>query len=286
MSPPEHPGLRYELRLDGHLDDRWSAWFDGPTVSREEGGTTTLRGAVTDQAGLHGLLARVRDIGATLVSVRVVEPDGPGRMSAMTDSLPDLPAEKLTRRPLEELTWPARTERLTLRPATPDDLEATWCYRRLDSVNRWLTQAPADLEAYGARFLEPGRLAKALVVQLGDDVIGDLMLDVHDAWAQTEVADRAGGVQAEVGWAFHPDQAGRGYATEAVRELLRISFEGLGLRRVTANCFADNTASSRLMERLGMRREAHAVADALHRSREWVDSLAYALLASEWRHTA
>ena len=54
---------------------------------------------------------------------------------------------------------------------------------------------------------------------------------------------------------------------------------------VLANCFADNVASSRLMERLGMRRETHALADSLHRSGEWLDSLGYALLAGEWRHT-
>lgn len=285
MNRTQRPGLRYELRVDGHLDDHWSAWFDGPTLSRDDGGTTTLRGVVTDQAGLHGLLARVRDIGAPLVSVRVVEPDGAGRMSAMTEPSADNHPDQPTRRPLEEISWPVRTERLALRPATPDDLQATWRYRRLDGVNRWLTQAPADLEAYAAQFLDADRLAKALVVGLGDDVIGDLMLDVHDAWGQAEVRDRARGVQAEVGWAFHPDHSGQGYATEAVRELLRICFEDLRLRRVTANCFADNVASSRLMERLGMRRENHAVADSLHRSGEWLDSLGYALLAGEWRHT-
>ena len=53
---------------------------------------------------------------------------------------------------------------------------------------------------------------------------------------------------------LHPDHAGHGYATHAVRELLRLSCAELGLRRVTANCFADITASWRLMERVGMRR--------------------------------
>lgn len=90
-------------------------------------------------------------------------------------------------------------------------------------------------------------------------------------------------MQAELGWALHPDQAGQGYATEAVRELIRICFEDLGLRRVTANCFADNEASWRLMERVGMRREQYAVAESLHRSGAWLDGLGYALLADEWR---
>jgi hypothetical protein len=59
----------YELRVAGHLDGRWSAWFEGWDVSQEPDGTTTLRGEVADQAALHGLLGRIRDLGATLLSV-------------------------------------------------------------------------------------------------------------------------------------------------------------------------------------------------------------------------
>jgi hypothetical protein len=62
----------YELRIQGHLDEHWSAWFDGLTLIREDDGTTTLRGAVTDQAELHGLLAKVRDLGAILISVKTI----------------------------------------------------------------------------------------------------------------------------------------------------------------------------------------------------------------------
>jgi RimJ/RimL family protein N-acetyltransferase len=64
---------------------------------------------------------------------------------------------------------------------------------------------------------------------------------------------------------------------------MRICFEDLGLRRVTANTFADNEPSWRLMERVGMRRELHTVRESLHRSGEWLDGLGYALLADEWR---
>jgi hypothetical protein len=63
----------YELRIDGHLDEHWSAWFGGLTVHREDDGTTILRGAVTDQAALHSLLAKVRDLGITLISVNPVD---------------------------------------------------------------------------------------------------------------------------------------------------------------------------------------------------------------------
>jgi RimJ/RimL family protein N-acetyltransferase len=108
------------------------------------------------------------------------------------------------------------------------------------------------------------------------------MLRVEDAWAQAEVADQARGVQAELGWVLHPDHAGNGYATEAVRGLIRLCFEDLGLRRVTANCFADNVASWRIMERLGMRRETYTVRESLHRTGDWLDGMGYALLAEEW----
>ena len=187
-----------------------------------------------------------------------------------------------SRAPLDAISWPVRTARLTLRPATPADVEATWAFRRLDDVSRWLTRAPTGIEEYRTRFEDPESLAVTLVIELDGHVIGDLMLEVKDAWAQAEVAHQGRGVQAELGWVLHPDHAGHGYATEAVRELIRLCFEDLGLRRVTAACFADNDASWRLMERVGMRREAYAVRDALHRSGEWLDGMEYAVLADEW----
>jgi hypothetical protein len=69
---------RYEIRLKGHVDRRWAAWFDGLSLSLESDGTTTIHGRVADQAALHGLLQKVRDVGLPLVSVICVEPDQPG----------------------------------------------------------------------------------------------------------------------------------------------------------------------------------------------------------------
>src|SRR5690606_31307864 len=113
-------------------------------------------------------------------------------------------------------------------------------------------------------------------------VIGDLKVDIQQAWAQAEVAEQAKGTQAELGWVLDPAHHGQGYATEAVRELLRLCFEDLGLHRVEAFCFAVNEPSWRLMERLGMRREIHSIAESLHRSGEWMDGLGYAMLDDEW----
>jgi hypothetical protein len=68
------PG-RYEIRLKGHLDDKWAEWFDGLTITREDNGETRLRGLVVDQAALHGLLRKVRDLGLPLVAVMHLEPE-------------------------------------------------------------------------------------------------------------------------------------------------------------------------------------------------------------------
>ena len=90
-------------------------------------------------------------------------------------------------------------------------------------------------------------------------------------------------MQAELGWVIDPACAGNGFATEAASALLRICFVELGLRRVYAQCFADNAASWRIMEKLGMRREEYAVRDSLHRSGQWMDGMRYAILSDEWR---
>ncbi len=73
----QHKPGRYEIRLKGHLAARWAAWFDGLSLSHEGDGTTVLRGPVVDQAALHGVLQKVRDVGLPLVSVIHVEPDQP-----------------------------------------------------------------------------------------------------------------------------------------------------------------------------------------------------------------
>jgi hypothetical protein len=67
------PGV-YEIRLKGHLDAKWADWFDGLTITRADNGETLLRGPVVDQAALHGVLRKVRDLGLPLVSVNQIDP--------------------------------------------------------------------------------------------------------------------------------------------------------------------------------------------------------------------
>ena len=79
----QSPG-RYEIRLTGHLAARWAAWFDGLTVTRDSDGTTIIHGPVTDQAALHGLLQKTRDLGLPLISVNYVEPGHPPMPTTQT----------------------------------------------------------------------------------------------------------------------------------------------------------------------------------------------------------
>ena len=71
---PAEP-VRYELRVQGALDERWSAWFEGLEVSSDQSGQTTIAGLIVDQAALHGLLVKIRDLGLPLLSVRRIDPN-------------------------------------------------------------------------------------------------------------------------------------------------------------------------------------------------------------------
>ena len=72
IDTPTSNAQYYEIRLKGHLDDRWAEWFEGLAITLEENGNTLLSGPVTDQAALHGLLKKVRDVGLPLLSVNSV----------------------------------------------------------------------------------------------------------------------------------------------------------------------------------------------------------------------
>ena len=88
--------------------------------------------------------------------------------------------------------------------------------------------------------------------------------------------------EANIGYEFHPDQWGNGYATEAATAIVRFGFAELGLHRIWAECVADNTGSAHVLEKLGMRREANFHEHQRYRGRWW-DTLIYAILDHEWR---
>jgi RimJ/RimL family protein N-acetyltransferase len=269
---PASSSSTYEVRVAGHLDDHWATWLDGLTLVRHDDGTSVLTGPLADQPQLHGLIARIRDLGVPLLSLSTLDPAAPSVESPV--------------RPTPVVRRPVATERLTLRPATDGDADPTWAYRRLPSVTQWLTQLPPDISPYRATFTDPDHLAATVMVEREGRVIGDLRLRIDDAWAQSEVAAHAKGARAALGWVLDPCQTGQGYATEASRGLITHCFTDLGVHRVVATCFLADDKSCRLMARLGMRREAHAVHGSLHRSGRWLDTVTYAVLATEWRSAA
>ncbi|MET3720750.1 MULTISPECIES: hypothetical protein [unclassified Arthrobacter] len=83
-SPKQQVPAEYEIRIGGHLDQHWSAWFDDLTVTHEADGTTKLCGRIADQAALYGVLAKVRDLGIVLIAVEAVDPATAVRPAAVS----------------------------------------------------------------------------------------------------------------------------------------------------------------------------------------------------------
>lgn len=180
--------------------------------------------------------------------------------------------------------WPLRTSRLLLRHVREADLDRMIAIRRQPEVNRWLLRNTIDPDSFRRNWLSTVEDPRdhSVVVELDGDVIGTGSLDVLDGMGQDGGAPPVGS-EASIGYILDPDHAGRGYGTEVAEALLSAAFEVLGLRRVTAGCFAANTASWRVMEKLGMRREQHSIKDAWHAELGWIDGYTYAILAEEWQ---
>jgi RimJ/RimL family protein N-acetyltransferase len=194
------------------------------------------------------------------------------------------PAQDLTA--FAAVSWPVSTRRLLIRPVAPDDLPRLYEIRALQEVTKWLTGSPSSLEDYVERYGTPARLASTLVLDVEGTLVGDLFCSVESPYSQAEVRDQARHTLAAIGWCVDPAYAGQGYATEAATELLRICFEDFGVRRVVAGAFADNVASTRVMEKIGMRVESRAVRASLHRDLGWRDHIEAAVLADDWRAKA
>lgn len=182
-------------------------------------------------------------------------------------------------RTLDTLSWPYRTERLVLRQVTPGDADVVWELKGDPELNRWTTRlyrARADFDADWER-----RAPSDVVAHWDGRLAGVLMVKQADGWGQAEVAEQVAGQEVELGWTVASWAQGQGVATELARAGLDLAFS-LGVHRVVAQCFADNVASWKVMEKIGMRRETHGVKDSLHRDGQWLDSLVYALLAEEY----
>ena len=184
-------------------------------------------------------------------------------------------------RTLADLDWPHRTDRLELRPARSDDAAAVWPWFRLPEVQEWTTTLSPDLEAHQQWW--DGTLNTSLVALHEGRIVASGKVERQNAWSQADMKDQAEGTQAEVGWVLDPAVHGQGLGTEFAAALVRIAFDGLGVRRIEAGCFAENLASRRVMEKIGLRLEGIFREESLHRSGRGLDGMSDSLLAREDR---
>lgn len=177
--------------------------------------------------------------------------------------------------------YPIRTQRLSLRPLTASDVEALLAYRSRPDVCRYVPFEPMTREVVNERLASQWANTELVdegqALTLGIEVAetGQLVGDVVLFWHSRE---HSGG---EVGYVLHPDFSGHGYATEAVRALLRLGFDHLGLHRIIARIDERNEPSAGLARRLGMRQEARLVHNEFFKG-EWSTELDFAMLADEW----
>jgi RimJ/RimL family protein N-acetyltransferase len=180
---------------------------------------------------------------------------------------------------------PIETERLLLRPFEPRDLDSLLSIHGDVGLVQWIPwdarsadqiRAVLDRKIGQTQFTDPGGgVALAMEVRESGEFAGELTL----SYSSREHS------LGEVGFMLRREQQGRGYATEGAWEMLRIAFEELDLHRVIGRIDARNGASGKVLERLGMRREAHLIDNEWIKG-EWTSEVAYAILEREWAERA
>ncbi len=179
------------------------------------------------------------------------------------------------------MSFSLETKRLILRPFRDDDLDTFVAYRSDPAIARYQSWEAPYSAKWGAAFIAelqqtvpgtPGQWYQAaLALKMSGAMIGDCAFRVQ--------ADNA--KQAEIGFTLAQPYQGQGYATEAIRRLLAYLFDDLDLHRVVAICLAENLASARLLERVGMRREGHFIDNVWYKG-GWASEYWYGLLKREW----
>jgi RimJ/RimL family protein N-acetyltransferase len=179
-------------------------------------------------------------------------------------------------------SFPLRTARLMLRPFSIADLDALLDMQSREEVTRYLYWGPRSREQVAEMLERIEKLTSfdaeghgirlAACLPESGAVIGDISL---------RLVSREHG-QGEIGFVIHPDHQGNGYATEGCSELMRLGFGELDLHRIIGRADARNLGSARVMEHLGMRREAYFRQNEFVKG-EWTDEVVYAVLAAEWK---
>jgi len=264
--------------LDGEQPRLWGMWV--APRARGRGVGRALVEAVTDWARVRAfgrLRLTVSDAAAAAERLYRGLGFAPTGLERPLESDPALRQREYA---LELVRAPRRmeTERLTIREFVPADLGALHAIHASEDVARWLYEDPSTLEGDRARLerrignvrfgLSGDALGLAVERREDGTLVGDVSLFLTSAEHR----------QGELGFIFHPRHHGRGYATEAAGTMLReLAFGTFELHRVTGRAEERNVASLRVLEKLGMRREAHVVENELVKG-EWQSEIAYAIL--------
>ncbi|WP_328531805.1 GNAT family N-acetyltransferase [Nocardioides sp. NBC_00368] len=256
------------------------AYIDEVEVGRPVAGHVRVAFEVEDSAGVT---SRLVEGGAALVAPPTRTPWE--SLNARLDGPADVHLSVFQElgEPVLAPDYPITTERLLLRPIDVErDLDDLHAYLSREDVCRYIPAVPKDRDALResyAAWKRPSvlrREGEVLCLGVEDRDSGRLIGDVVLFWHSKE--QRSG----EIGYAFNPEFHGQGFATETARALLGLAFDGLGLHRVTARVDERNEASARVIERLGMRKEA-VEREAEWFKGEWTTLVHYAMLEDEWR---
>lgn len=182
---------------------------------------------------------------------------------------------------LHNLAWPRRTSRLALRLPRPADVAQLWEWHQTPQLSWWMPNIVADRAEFRRRLLA-GSSQPVVADHAGQPIaLATFGRRAHQNLTKPHRVEDGG--EAEIGWTVAVEHQGNGVASELAEALLEISFDEMGVRRVVAESFAENLASRRVMEKIGMRQEGYYRASTRHRQLGWRDTVSYAMLASEWQ---
>lgn len=183
----------------------------------------------------------------------------------------------MTKRP-----WPMQIGPLLLREVKAAEIERLYILRTDSSVNRFMLRTKVDADTFRREWLAipTSETDMSCVAEMDGEIVAMGFLDIVDGMGQPGMPQ---GTEGHIGYIVEPKFWGRGVASNLVMGLLTAAFESLDLRRVTATCNADNAGSVRALEKAGMRREQHGIADSWHEELGWIDGYQYAILSHEWR---
>ncbi len=173
-----------------------------------------------------------------------------------------------------------QTKRLLIRPIKPEDKKEVFAYRSDAQTNQyqgWIPETPADVESFIARTAkqinETGSWFQfVIIIKESQKIIGDIGLHFFDIENQ----------QVEIGFTLSKNYQNKGFASEAVTEVLSYAFKDLKKHRIMASIDPENIAAERLLKRIGFRKEAHFI-ESIFMNGKWVDDVVYAMNEKEWK---